>query len=281
MLSQFNSGNGYSLSFDTTVEDCVSDSCSTGFYLNHGSDVGTGCKAFTSYNYTWVSGTSYSPGSVAVYSGTTYFCISAVSGSTAPGSDPAHWEAVSATSPQATGYGYYWDTNAGEHTWSAVDAQDNSTGDYYFKGPDTGAVSVTGSSLRRNNQGQPSFDTSNPNYYASVTFDGVSGVTAIVNAGALGSGNTNGLLCTELNSPGSNTLIATTDGSATTLFHGGTPSFALVDGTCYNLAGLAANVRTVTTTATAAVTDFLIQGDATAGFFVLDAARRPPGRSIS
>ena len=64
------------------------------------------------------------------------------------------------------------------------------------------------------------------------------------------------------------------------MFHGGTPSFALVDGTCYNLAGLAANVRTVTTTATAAVTDFLIQGDATAGFFVLTLPAAPPTGKI-
>jgi len=236
VYSVSNNGNAFTPSYDTTMVGCLAAFCGAGFYLNHGSNIGTGCKSYNHNDLTWVSGHSYAPNdfgglnTVAVYSGTMYFCISAVSGSTPPPSDTAHWTALSATSPQAAGYGFYWDTNAGEHDWAAVDSQENSKGDYYFHVL-SGAVSVHGSSQNPNfNNGQPAYNSANPDNYASVTFDGCSGAAAIINAGGLGSGNSNGILCTELNSPGSNTLIATTDGSATTLFSGGTPLFALVDG---------------------------------------------------
>jgi hypothetical protein len=230
VLADTCNGNAFSVGTDTTLVDCLAAFCSAGFYLNHSANVGTGCKAYNSYDWTWVSGASYVATELAVSGGALYWCILAVSGSTPPASDATHWTLLTAaTAPQATGYGYYWDTNASEHCWSAVDAQDNSKGGYYFHGPLGGAVSVDGTSATDNfNNSQPAYNSANPNHYACVTFDGCSGVNMRLSSSKQ-TGNSV-VICTLLNSPGSNTLIATTDGTEAAVFNGGTPAFALVNG---------------------------------------------------
>ena len=44
---------------------------------------------------TWVSGTSYTVGTIVVYQYRIYECISATSGTTAPISDTTHWQPIS------------------------------------------------------------------------------------------------------------------------------------------------------------------------------------------
>lgn len=341
-------GNGFTFSFDTTAVDCLAEGTNCGFYMDHASNVGAGCKSYNNNDYSWFSGTSYSPGSTVVYLGTMYFCLLAVSGSTvpsadgthwvaltvaggawvsgtsyvpgdavtssggtyicilavsgatapasdgthwaaptpawvsgtsyspgvavaylgtmyycllavsgstAPASDGTHWSAVSgATSPQATGCGYYWDSNCGEHSWAACDGQENSRGDYYFHGPLAGTISVDGTSANINyNNGQPSYNSANPNHYAAVTFDGCSGVNIRLSTNANSGGS--GIICTSLNSPGSNTLIATTDGTEAALFNGGTPGFALINGVFQSLVSAAGGTDT-SGTATASTPTF-------------------------
>lgn len=226
----YNNGNGFTFSFDTTAIDLLAEGNNCGVYLNHGSNTGAGCKSYNNNDNTWVASTSYSPGNTVVSAGVMYFCILAVSGSTAPASDATHWTALStATSPQATGYDWYFDTGAGGHYWAAVESQEPSRGGFYFKGPNAGPISVDGQCENVNfNNGQPDYDGANPNHYAAVTLDGVSGVNFKLNSSAQGGGA--GIVCTSLNSPGANTLIATTDLTETALFNGGTPGFALVNG---------------------------------------------------
>lgn len=231
VLSQYNNGLGFTPSFDTTLLDCLANQNGIGgFYLNHSSVIAAGCKSYNNSDVTWVSGHAYSAGNTCVSAGLMYFCILAVTSATAPASDATHWtHLTAATAPQAAGWGAYWDTGCGEHTWTGIDCQENSKGDYYFKGPNTGGITVAGSSANVNyNNGQPAWSSGNANHNASVMLDGVNGVTAIINSSQQASGA--GIICTSLNSPGSNTLIATTDLTETALFNGGTPGFALVNG---------------------------------------------------
>ena len=44
---------------------------------------------------TWVSGTSYTVGTIVVYANKLYECISATSGTTNPSSDTTHWSRTS------------------------------------------------------------------------------------------------------------------------------------------------------------------------------------------
>jgi hypothetical protein len=229
--SAYNNGNGFTFSFDTTAVDCLAEGTNCGFYLDHGSNIAAGCKSYNNSDNTWVADTSYAPGNICVYNAVMYFCILAVSGATIPSSDATHWTALeTATAPQATGYGYYWDTNSGDHHWSAVEGQQNCCGDFYFKGPNAGTIGVDGQSATVNyNNGQPDYNAENPNHYAAVTLDGVSGVHVNLNSSDQSTGA--GIICTSLNSPGNNTIIATTDKTESSVFYGGVPNFALVNGT--------------------------------------------------
>lgn len=255
VLSQYNNGVGFTPSFDTTLIDCLANQNGAGFYNNHSSVIASGCKSYNNIDQTWVSGHAYSAGNVCVSAGAMYFCILAVTSATAPVSDATHWtHLTAATAPQASGYGAYWDAGCGEHTWTSIDCQENSKGDYYFRGPNTGGITVVGSSANVNyNNGQPAWSSSNASHYASVTFDGCSGVTAIINSSQQASGD--GIICTELNSPGSNTLIATTDLTEAALFNGGTPGYALVNGVLQSVLAAAAGTDT-SVTATASTPTF-------------------------
>jgi hypothetical protein len=257
-------GNAYSTGTDTTLVDCLAAFCGGGFYQNHSANVGTGCKAYNTYDWTWVSGASYVATELAVSGGVMYWCTSAVSGTTAPASDPTHWTVLSAaTAPQATGYGYYWDENASEQCWSAVDAQDNSKGGYYFHGPLAGAINVFATSATDNfDNSQPAYNSANPNHNACVTFDGCSGVNMQLSSSKQ-TGNSV-VICTLLNSPGSNTLIATTDGTEAAVFNGGTPTFALVNGIIQSSLSLDGNKVTSLANGTAS-TDGAAYGQTPAG----------------
>lgn len=238
VYSAFHNGCAFAPSFDTTMVDCLAAFCNSGFYMNHGSNVGTGCKSYNHNDYTWVSGHSYAPNAfggihtMAIDNGQMYFCIAATSGTTAPHLDPSHWTAVSATAPQANGTGYYWDTNAGEQSWAACDSQENSTSNFYLKGPSNGGsgiiIQATSSEPNFNN-GQPAFSAANPNNYSHVVFDGVQSAT--VHISTTGTAARNPVVCRSLNNPSNHVLTATTDGSESAVFVGGTPKYSMINGT--------------------------------------------------
>lgn len=229
-------GVGITPSFDSTLIDCLSEGNGAGLYLNHSSNLGSGVKSYNNNDLTWVSGTSYSPASgaqtsVCVYNGAMYFCTAAVSGTTVPSADTAHWTALTtATAPLATGWDWYFDTGAGAHNWAAVESQQPSKGSYYFKGPNAGAISIDGQSENVNfNNGQPGYNSANPHAYAACVFDAVSGVKVTLNSSTQGGGS--GVIATLLNSPGTNDLTAVTDGTESAVFSGGYPTYARVNGT--------------------------------------------------
>lgn len=268
VYSVSNNGCAFAPSYDTTMVDCLAAFCNSGFYLNHSSDVGTGCKSYNNNDYTWVSGHSYAPnnfGSIrtmAISGGVMYFCIAATSGTTPPGSDPAHWTAVSATAPQANGTGWYFDTNTGEHSWAACDAQENSTSSLYFRGPNSGGIIVQATSSEPNfNNGQPAFNTANPNNYAHVVLDGERYAT--VQVATTGTSARNPVICTSLNAPSDNTLTITTDGSESILFSGVTPTFALVNGQVYTSGTVAVNGKLAIDTGAFSVTPLISSEDGT------------------
>lgn len=267
--SAYHNGNGYTLSYDTTLLNCLAEGTNCGIYTSHSSVVSAGCKSYNNKDYTWVSGTSYSPGNVAVYSATMYFCILAVSGSTAPASDTAHWTALSATSPQAAGYGVYWDTGCGEQNWSALNGEENSKGDFYFKGPFTaGAMTVAGSSSGVNfNNGQADYNSANPDDYACATFDGCSGVTMILDSSTQTGGSA--VVCTTLNGAANNTLIASTDGTEAKAFSGAFNGTAVVNGV-----PAASKTVTKTTSYTLTASDFIVLADGTLTVTLPDATVR-------
>lgn len=232
VTSEYNNGNGFSIGFDTTMIDCLANSNTVcGFYQNHYSDVAAGCKSYLTANgaTTWVSGGTYTAGTVVLYAPgpTMYFCILNVSGSsTVPGSDPTHWTALSATSPAAWGYGYYWDSNSGEQSWTGIDGQQNTAGDYYFNSC-PGGVLVDGCSDEVNFP-----NSSNPNNYSSVTVNGGTGVHVTVTSTRQGTGLAH--LWRTIGSPTNCSLIAVTDGTGGTLFSGNPPQFAMVNGKVYS-----------------------------------------------
>jgi hypothetical protein len=250
--SSYNNGVGFTPSFDTTMQGCLSEGNGAGIYLNHSSNLGSGVKVYNNLDLTWVSGTSYAPASgsqtsVCVSAGVMYFCIAAVSGTTPPASDPTHWTALTgATAPQATGNDWYFDTGAGAHCWTGVESQQPSRNSFYFKGPNAGTITVDGQSENVNfNNGQPGYSATNPNHYAAVVLDGVSGVKVTLNSSTQGGGGSgNGIICTSLNSPGANDLTATTDGTETALFNGGTPTYARVNGVLQSVLATAAGTDT-------------------------------------
>lgn len=80
----------------TVVSQPVIIETSPQVYVIDVSSVGAqGAKGNTGQGFTyrnaWVSGTSYAAYDVVTYSGSTYVCILAVSGSTIPSSDSSHW----------------------------------------------------------------------------------------------------------------------------------------------------------------------------------------------
>lgn len=236
-------GIGFVPSFDTTMVNCLSEGNMAGGYFNHTSNNGAGNKFYNNNDITWLSGHSYTVGNVVVSAGVMYFCILATSGTTAPASDATHWTALAATAPQANGKDWYFDTNAGGHNWAGIESQEPSQSSFYFKGPNAGSIMITGQSGNVNfNNGQPTYNAANPNHYAAVVLDGVSNVHINLNSSTQSGGA--GIVVTSLNSPGTNTVIATTDGTETSLFNGGTPSLALVNGKFYSAIKPAVDVIT-------------------------------------
>jgi hypothetical protein len=223
-------GIGIVPSFDTTMIDCLSEGNMAGGYFNHTSNLGSGCKFYNNNDVSWVSGHAYTPGNVVVSANVMYFCILAVTSATAPASDATHWTALTgATAPQATGWDWYWDTGSGGHRWAPIESQEPSKGSFYFKGPNAGPIAIEAQSGNVNfNNGQPSYNAANPNHYAAVVLDGVSNVDVRLSTVSQGGGA--GIVCTSLNSPGTNSLVAVTDGTEAAVFNGGTPTYALVNG---------------------------------------------------
>lgn len=105
----------------------------------------TGATGISGLNWkgTWVSGTSYYLNDAVAYSGASYFCISATSGTTAPNADTSHWTllaaqgATGATGPQG---------NTGLQGAQGIQGVTGLTGATGPQGPQgaTGATGATG-----------------------------------------------------------------------------------------------------------------------------------------
>ncbi len=218
-----NNGNGITPSFDSLFTNCnVGFNGICGIYNNHTSTSGSSVKCYNNGQCpTWVSGTSYAAGDTALYSGILYFCVAAVSGTTAPSSDTTHWTALTATSPAAWGCDWYWDGSAYGQTWTSVASQEPSAYGYYFN--DSGSITVTGTAYQPNyNQGTSALNTSNPDSYAAAYFSPSSGaINLTLSLGA--QGNVSYALSVQ---PGSteNCIIVNTDGSQQGIFAPGSPS---------------------------------------------------------
>jgi hypothetical protein len=170
LVTRYNNGNGATPSFDTlfsVIDAGFNGVC--GIYNNHGSTSGSAAKSYNNgANAQWVSLGTYTAGTPVMSAGAMFMCKLNVSGSsTAPASDTTHWAAVTATSPQAWGWQFWWDTNASEQCWTACDAQQGIQGDYYFNGC-TG-ITVTGTS------GQTGYVATGAADQACISFDACTG----------------------------------------------------------------------------------------------------------
>jgi hypothetical protein len=193
VVSQYNGGNGFSPSFDTTMVGCDAGMNGVaGWYLNWSSIRLAGCKSFNNGKVpTWSGSTAYNAGQPVLY-GTTpalYTANAAVAaGGAAPGSN-ASWIAVTATSLAAWGVGFYLDVNCGEFALTGVDAQQNSASSFYLRG-----VGWKANGVIEGNSHQPNFNnvntvgyvtyTANAGNYAALVLDGAKGVA--VNLGVSG-----------------------------------------------------------------------------------------------
>jgi hypothetical protein len=158
----------------------------------------------------WVSGTSYSSGQAVTYSGQMYYCLAAISGSTAPSADPAHWVAVAAaTSPQAWGYDFAWDSGASGQSWTALDSQEPSAGSFWLNGCTGISITGAGTTQNFNNQSGTGQNGSNPNNYAAVYASSISGCNVTVACSTLGSV----AYALAVTSATRSNLMITTDGS--------------------------------------------------------------------
>jgi hypothetical protein len=186
-IAWFNSGNGYSPSFDTQIDHCQAGfSGIAGFYLNHQADQGAGSKSYNNGQAAqWASGSNYTAGTRVMYNGTPYDAINALTGDTTPpSSDAANWAPVTATSPAAWGCGVYMDSNAGEITFNC-DSQENSAWNWYFHDCTGTGIFASGVSNNPNfSQASSALNSANPGYYADVCIDGSDGVQVNLGCGS-------------------------------------------------------------------------------------------------
>jgi hypothetical protein len=91
-------------------------------------DRGSNGQGFN-YRNAWVINTSYLPYDVVVYSGSTYVCILAVSGSTIPSADPTHWTLTASKGDTGATGG---DSTAAASDW--VSGRTYAKGDYVLYG---------------------------------------------------------------------------------------------------------------------------------------------------
>jgi pectate lyase-like protein len=222
--SNSHNGNGFSSSFDTTFLDCLAafnEVC--GFYLAHASDTGAGCKSYNNgEGVAWVSGFAYTVNYVVIYSNVLYFCISAVTSSTPPPSDPTHWTALSATSAAAWGTGWFFDSGANEQAWAGCDAQENGTNGITLSSCQTVSFQGTVANPNYNNG-------TNPSGYAAVLLSGCSGCNVSVTAKGMSA--TQAYALSVQSSAVNNNLTIATDGTEYGVF---APSSGTANHLTYN-----------------------------------------------
>lgn len=170
-------GDGFISSFDTEFVACHVEAAGlAGWYINHSSIRGVGCKSYNNgRNAPWVSGTAYVAGNYVTSAGVLYRCAVSVTSATAPASDSTHWTSVWTQTAQA-GYGYYWDVNGNGQSWAGCDAQQNAAGSYYLKG--ASGINLTGSADQLNTglgTAGAVNNSTNPSNYAVLTLDAAYG----------------------------------------------------------------------------------------------------------
>lgn len=208
-----NNGNGLTPSFDTLVTNANAGfNGITGVYNNHGATNGSSVKAYNNgCAAVWTTGQTWAPGETVISSGVMYFCILASSGSsTPPASDATHWTALTgATSPQAWGYDFAWDSGAGGQCWTGIDSQEPSAGSFWLNGCTGITIAGVASTPNFDNQSGSGQNGSNPNDYAAVYVNGANGCNVTVASADLGSV----AYALAVTSATRSNLMITTDGS--------------------------------------------------------------------
>ncbi len=211
-------GHAYAPSFDTNIVNCdAGNNGLAGFYINHGSNQGAGCKSWgngTAIKGLWQSGAAYSLNDRIVYlNGAAwgfYICISAVTSATVPSSDPTHWTQITAVTTNTTGtpmlgwgIGYLFDDNASEACFSSIDGQQNETFDFYFY--HTNQIIVHGSST------QTGFNLIAGVNWAAACFDNSSGCQLVTGMQQAAGSGVSGLRI--INGGTNNAILFTSDGA--------------------------------------------------------------------
>lgn len=191
-IASHNLGNGFTSSFDTEWDHCQAGfNGVAGFFLNHQSIQGAGCKSYNNGQaQQWVSGMNSSVGQRVMSAGVLYAAITAqVNDTVAPASDPTNWAALAASSPAAWGAGVHIDAGGGEITFDC-DSQQNS-GNAFYCGTQVGAVRLSGAANEPNySQVGGVINATNPNHYSALMVSSNRGLIANIAANVLGAAGT-------------------------------------------------------------------------------------------
>jgi hypothetical protein len=214
-----NRGHGFYPSYDTNIVNCDAGSNGlAGFYINHGSNQGAGCKSWgcgTTILGLWSASTAYSVNNRVVYNNAgvwgLYICILAVGPTgTVPSADGTHWTRITAVTTNSTsspmlgwGVGFFFDDNASEACFSSIDGQQNETFDFYFY--HTNQIIVHGSST------QTGWNAVAGVSWAAACFDNSSGCQLVTGMQQAVSAAVSGLRI--INGGTNNTILFTSDGA--------------------------------------------------------------------
>lgn len=206
-------GRGFNVSFDTELVAChAQGSGISGIYLPHSSNRLAACKAYNNGTCpAWTSGDTYTAGRAAIYGGSQYIALGALSDDTTPPpDDTANW--VLAVAAPDWGYGIYLDGTvaAAEIALAGCDAQQNAAGGICLKDTKGCVIQATVDQINTGNGGGTN-QASNPNGYAAITLDGATGTIVDVAAVNLGPA---GYVLRTVNGATGNDVRATGDGSA-------------------------------------------------------------------
>lgn len=186
--AKFNLGNGWSPSFDTHYDGCISGfNGICGWYLNHQSIKGSSCKSYNNGTLLqWSSGLNWTVGQRTISANLLYSAINPLTNDTvAPASDPTNWAPIAATSPQMWGHAVAIDGNGGEISFNCDSQQDSGCG--FFISSVVGGNHVTGTVQAPNyNQGGGAINGTNPNHNSALLLSSCKGVIAHIAANTQG-----------------------------------------------------------------------------------------------
>jgi hypothetical protein len=208
-------GDCFHPSYDTNFVACHAENAGlAGFYFNNSSDQGSACKSYNNgVAAVWTSGSNYGAGSSVVYNSNLYRAANALtSDTTVPSSDTTNWVLVATANEY--GHGFYWDSNAYEHAWSACDSQQNAGSGFYLHNCTSNIVQGTVYQINTGLGAAGATDQpTNPNYFSALVLDGAVGNTVSVTSQAIG---TAGYVMRILNSANKNNIEVAGDATGTT-----------------------------------------------------------------